>query len=275
MDWAQKTAVVTGASSGIGRAIALKFAGESAKLVLVGRDKKRLGETQAEALKAGASDARLIACDVSLEKEVLKMAESVSAECGVVDVLVNNAGFGAHGFFSERPMAEAEEQIQTNLMGTMYVTHALLPCIPPGGAIVNVSSMAGLIGFPRLAAYGASKFGVAGFSESLFHELKPRGIHVMAVFPAGTKTRFFDHPSFEGHAHRVHYEKLMAPERVADLVLEGLRQKRKEVLANVREKGVWGLKRHAPVLFHAWYARRYSAKLKKEASEKENRGNDK
>src|SRR3989344_4715937 len=195
MDFAGKAVVVTGAGSGIGKESAIAFAKRGANLALVGRNMKRLEETAKLAQGNGAGRAVCFKCDVGKYSEVKKACMLIKKEFGKIDVLMNNAGFGAYHPFAEQEIPELEQMMKTNFFGTVYFTKELLGAIPKNGHIVNVSSMAGKLAFPNYSAYCASKFAVAAFTESLYHELLRKEIGVHLICPIGTKTHFFDNES--------------------------------------------------------------------------------
>jgi NAD(P)-dependent dehydrogenase (short-subunit alcohol dehydrogenase family) len=182
--------VVTGAGSGIGRAIALAFAARGAKLHLTDLRRERLDEVAASVQKAGGR-ATLHAVDSRTPADVEALAAAVFAEDGRVDVLCNNAGVGHSGRAHEMPLATWQEIIQTNLMGPVHGVVAFLPrMLAQEGSshIVNTASIAGLMGLPGMSAYCASKFGVVGMTEALAVELPPDKVRVHAICPGVIRT---------------------------------------------------------------------------------------
>jgi len=249
-DFKGKTVVITGASSGIGRATALEFAKAGANVALLARRKDKLEEAQ-KACEALGAKALALECDVTSEADVRKAAEVVGKRFGAADVLVNNAGYGVYGPFAEMDTADIEGMMKTNYFGLVHMTKAFLPGMRArgSGAIVNVASMAGKLSFPNLAGYCASKFAVAGFTEALYFELKPEGIQVHLLCPAGTKTEFFDHASFEGHAHRVHYDRMMEPGTVAKAILRAVRENLYETCLPAADTAIGRFKGLMPGVF--------------------------
>ena len=194
-----KVVVITGASSGIGQATALAFAKEGARLVLAARDADAL---QAVADQCGRALAEAIAVetDVTDAASVKALAERAEAFGGRIDVWFSNVGVGAVGLFHETPMEAHEQVIRANLIGHMNDAHAVLPIFlrQGQGVFINMISLGGFTAMPWAAAYGASKFGLRGFSEALRAELSPyREIHICDVYPA-----FVDTP---GLAHGANY----------------------------------------------------------------------
>jgi short-subunit dehydrogenase len=187
-----RVVVVTGASSGIGAALARALARRGATLALVARRAERLHALAAEIAAAGGS-ASVHPGDVADRAVVAHSAEAVLHRHGRVDGLVNSAGFVHHGLVKDHPPADAARLIEVNVIGTLAWTQALLPALRArrGSWIVNVSSFAGLIPQPDEAVYSASKAAVTAFSAALGHEVAPLGIHVLAVHPVLVQTEMF------------------------------------------------------------------------------------
>lgn len=191
MEFSQRIVLITGASNGIGRQLAMDFAKRRAVVIGCGRSMERLRDTLKE-LRQWSPSSLMIGCDIGDREQVHGMMTKVLADFGRVDILVNNAGIGMRQPFADTPLETIEAIIQTNYLGAVYCTHALLPSMIARGAgqIVNISSVAGKIGTPNMAAYCASKFAMNGWSESLYHELKPLGIKVSLVCPGPVRTGF-------------------------------------------------------------------------------------
>lgn len=183
----KRIVLLTGASSGIGREIARLLVAKGDFPLLVARNKDALKEI-IEELGRGAA----FSCNVTEDDQVEHLVNEVIRRWGRVDVLINNAGFGQFGGALELPIATYEKMIQTNFLGAVRFTHALLPhMLQQGtGRIVNIASTAGLTGVPNLAAYVASKFALIGFSESIHLEYAPQ-IQVGILCPGPVNTPFF------------------------------------------------------------------------------------
>jgi uncharacterized protein len=183
-----KTVVITGASSGIGRAAAREFARRGANLVLAARRVQPLEEVAAECRALGVT-ARVVPADVTKREECTALIKAA----GAVDVLINNAGFAIFDLIEEAKPRDAEDMMDTNYFGTVYCTQAVLPQMLERrrGAIVIVASIAGLMGYSRMGMYCATKFALVGFAEALRDEVIGRGVGIALVCPGTTETDFF------------------------------------------------------------------------------------
>jgi short-subunit dehydrogenase len=191
-DFRGRVVVVTGASSGIGAALARALAARGACVALVARRAERLHALAAEIAAAGGS-ASVHPGDVADRALVERSAAEVLHQHGRADGLVNAAGFVHHGLVKDHPPADVARLVDVNLLGTLHWTQALVPALRQGrgGFIVNVSSFAGLIPQPDEAVYSATKAAVTAFSTALGHELAPLGVHVLAVHPVLVRTEMF------------------------------------------------------------------------------------
>jgi short-subunit dehydrogenase len=183
-----KTVVITGASSGIGRAAALEFARRGADVVLAARRESELEKVAAECRTLGARCTAVVT-DVTKRDECARLIESVPR----VDVLVNNAGFATFDAIESAKPEDLEAMMQTNFFGTAWCSQAVLPQMLArrSGTIVNVASIAGIMGYARMGGYCATKFAMVGFSEALRDEVLGRGVRVALVCPGTTDTEFF------------------------------------------------------------------------------------
>jgi short-subunit dehydrogenase len=240
MNFKDKVVVITGASSGIGKASAIKFAKKNAKIVLVARRKEKLLQVQKEISKY--TDSILICqCDVSNKSQVKEMSDDVLDEFGRIDVLVNNAGFVIYGSVLDLSIEEIESQMATNYFGMIYCTKSFLPHMIEQriGHIVNVASVGASFGIAGVASYCATKFAMLGFSEGLKHELSGTGVGITVVSPIAVETPLFDHPSFDknfSHSTIV----TLSPETVANAVLKAANSSRLEIVVpSVARVGIW------------------------------------
>lgn len=184
-----KTALVTGASQGIGRACALTLAGAGARVALAARNEAKLNEVAAEIASAGGS-AAVFALDMASEESIKACAKAVTEHFGGVGILVNNAGITRDNLALSMKRAEWDEVLQTNLTGTFLMTQALLrPMLKARwGRIINISSVIGETGQGGQANYAASKAGLIGMTKSLARELASRNVTVNAVAPGYIET---------------------------------------------------------------------------------------
>jgi NAD(P)-dependent dehydrogenase (short-subunit alcohol dehydrogenase family) len=185
----QPLVLITGASQGIGAAIATTFAAgiPGVRLALVARSERNLQATARACLKLGAT-VEIFPCDVTSEKAVAKTARIVTSHFGAVDVLINNAGAFAMAPFAKTSLAMFDDMIATNLRSAFLVTSAFLPAMlkRKRGDIFFMSSIAGLGAYPQAAAYCAAKFGVTGLARVLRAETKDAGVRVCCVHPGAT-----------------------------------------------------------------------------------------
>ena len=187
-----KIAVITGAGSGIGRALALNLGGQGARLALSDINPAALDETLVLLKAAGLSEGRAkgYTLNVASAEAVLAHAEDVKRDFGTAHFLFNNAGASIVGTVNHTSIAEFEWQLGINMWGVLYGTKAFLPMMlaQREGCIVNISSVSGLIGFPLQGAYNMSKFAVRGLTECLWIELDGTGVRAVSVHPGGIAT---------------------------------------------------------------------------------------
>ncbi|MEX2458589.1 MAG: SDR family NAD(P)-dependent oxidoreductase [Actinomycetota bacterium] len=202
-DYRDKVAVVTGASSGIGRAIAADLASRGTTVLAVARRKALLDEVVAEA-RATAPASRAAVADVADRAAVERVMRSVLKREGRVDVLVNNAGIPMRKHASRLTVEDVQRVMEINFYGSVYATVAVLPSMLErrSGHIVNVASVAGRLGSPREAAYSASKYAMAGWSDVLASDLLGSGVQVHLICPGPIATEIWGHvqepPAYSG-----------------------------------------------------------------------------
>lgn len=228
-----KTALITGAGKGIGRALAIALANEGVNLGLMARTESDLQRVVEEIAATGVKTA-IATADVASMDAVNAAVEQIKSELGVIDILINNAGTGSFGTFMELEPSRWEEIVKVNLFGVYYVTRAILPDMieRKTGDIVNVSSSAGQRGAAVTSAYSASKFGLIGLSESLMQEVRKYNIRVTTLTPSTIATDMAkDLKLTDGNPERV-----MQPEDFAEFVVSQLKLNRRVF---VKEAGLW------------------------------------
>lgn len=189
----QSRAIVTGASSGIGREIALELARQGARLVITARRQDRL-QALATEVEAIGGQVQIVAGDIADPAVRQGTLDAAGSVLGGLDILVNNAGVGAIGLFEHADAARLRHLMEVNFFALVEMTRLALPLLKQGNRpiLVNISSILGHRGVPYNTEYCASKFAVQGFSESLRIELAPQGIDVLVISPGTTQTEFFD-----------------------------------------------------------------------------------
>ncbi|MGR6130265.1 SDR family NAD(P)-dependent oxidoreductase [Paenibacillus sp. SER-28] len=192
--YANKTALITGASSGIGEAFAYSLAAKKCNLILVARNETKL-ETLAKELSANYNvKATVIAMDLSTPGAPQALHQEVQKQQLKVDLLINNAGFATYGYFEQVSGERQHEEVMLNVAALVDITHAFMPDLlrKRDGGLINVSSTAAFQPDPYMAVYGATKAFVLSFTEALWAENRKRGLKVLALCPGSTETPFFD-----------------------------------------------------------------------------------
>ena len=228
-DLKNKNALITGAGKGIGKAIAIALAKEGVNVILLARTQADVDQLAAETTALGVKSLALSA-DVADINSVNQAVEKALAEFKTIDILINNAGIGSFGKFLELEPADWERIIQVNLMGTYYVTRAVIPNMieRQTGDIINISSTAGLNGNAVTSAYSASKFAVMGLTDSLMQEMRKHNIRVIALTPSTVATDLaIDLKLTDGNP-----EKVMQSEDVAELIIAQLKLNRRVFIKN-------------------------------------------
>ncbi len=205
-----KRVLITGASRGIGRAIAERLAGAEMLLLLHGRDAAALRETKHSVEQNGAR-AEIVTFDLSDPEATSQMATEIARE--PLDVFINNAGIAVVKPLAEISLGEWQRAMAVNVTAPFVLTQKLASAISHGGSIVNILSVAAKTGFPGWSSYCASKFALEGFSQATREELRPRGVRVINIYPAATATEIWE--EVEGDWPR---EKMMLPADVAEAV---------------------------------------------------------
>lgn len=254
-----RTAVVTGAAGGIGRAIAVSLARRRCHLALADVDEGGLART-AEIVATQRVRASCHTLDVSDPQAVAAFPDVVKAEHAGVDLLVNNAGVAIGGTFEQVSEADFEWLLSINFGGVVRMTRAFLPLLKASAdaRLVNVSSVFGLIAPPGQTAYAASKFAVRGFSESLRHELKGSRVGVTVVHPGGVATAIAEKARLpvgvtaeEVARQRAAFQKMLklSPEIAGETIVRGVERRKARVLVGSDAKVISVIERLAPVSY--------------------------
>jgi short-subunit dehydrogenase len=247
--------LVTGASSGIGAALARTLAGRGARLALLARRRALLEELAAE-LRGRAS---VHVADVADPGDVSAAVDEAARAHGRLDALVCNAGVIRQGDFVAHAREDVAAMVQTNVMGVVHTLQAGLPHLGAGGFVVLVSSVAGRIGQPGEAVYSATKFAVTGLGEALTLELAPRGVHVLTVYPGLVSTGFVPEEALAQLRPSVR-RGAISPERVAEAIADALHRGRHELTIPAYAAGGFVMRTLAPGLFRGVLARMRSAR---------------
>ncbi len=240
-----KVVVITGASEGIGRAMAKLFSKEGAKVVISARNEERLKDL-VEEIKYYNNQVFSIKADISKQNDCLNLIESTISHFGQLDILVNNAGRTMWCRFDEvQDLKIVNEIMETNFLGSLYCTYFALPYLyKTRGHIVAISSVAGLTGVPCRTIYSASKHAMVGFFDSLRIEIEPKGVHVTIVTPDFVKSEIHKRAlkgdgSSLGQTPMVE-SKIMTAEKCAELILKAILKKQRLLITSRRGKiGMW------------------------------------
>ncbi len=243
-----KIVLVTGASAGIGKATAIAFAREGARVVLVARREERLRQI-ARSIQEQGGRALVLPADITDHFQISALVKTVEETCGPVDILVNNAGIGLLSSVVDMVPSELQRVMDVNFYAVVWLTQAVLPQMiaRKTGQIINVSSIVGKRTVPQMSAYCASKFALQAFSESLRIEVAPHKIDVIVVCPSSTDTEFNTTSLMDRPINRVKWYATSA-DRVAGLIVKASERRKREVVITWSGKGLVWANRLAPQL---------------------------
>ncbi len=218
-----RAVLVTGASSGIGAALARRFAACGARLAITARRRDRLDGLAEELAAAGHVPPVVCAADLCDDDSAARIVDQVRAALGAIDVLVNNAGLGFAGAFAAQSAEQTDRMLRLNIEAVVRLTGLVLPemLARRRGWLMNVASTAAYQPLPFLATYAATKAFVYSFSLALWAEVRRRGVVVTCLNPGTTRTEFFDHQTWS-HARELIMKRAMSAERVADIGVRAL-----------------------------------------------------
>jgi dehydrogenase/reductase SDR family protein 7B len=237
-----KVVIITGASSGIGKALAFSFGLEGAKIVITGRKAAPLLEVSQELTQKGIENFAFVS-DVSIEADNIKMIEKTVEKYGKIDILINNAGISMRSMFADCDLNVIKTVMDINFYGTVYATKYALPYIKATkGSIVGVSSIAGYRGLPVRSGYSASKFAVNGFLEALRTELLHTGVHVLTACPGFTASNIRvaslgSDGNSKGESMRDEGN-MMSSEEVADRILKAVKNRDRDMVLTLQGKAI-------------------------------------
>lgn len=229
-----KVVIITGASSGIGRSLALEYAKKGSWVVIAARNLSKLEEVGNEIKQLGA-EVLIVRTDVASETECVRLINETVNRFGTIDILINNAGISMRALFKDLDLEVIRKLMDANFWGTVYCTKYALPyLLKSKGTVVGVISVAGHIGLPGRTGYSASKFAVRGFLDTLRVENLKTGLHVLVVAPGFTSsnirnTALLADGSQQGHTPRDE-NAMMSPDRVARRIYKAVKHHRRQLI---------------------------------------------
>jgi dehydrogenase/reductase SDR family member 7B len=235
-----KVVLITGATSGIGKALAFAFGGAGAAVVITGRNEQNLEQTAQELNRQNIKHLAVRA-DVSQEADCVRMVNDTVQQFGKLDILVNNAGLSMRAMFEHVDLDVIRKVMDINFYGTVYATKYALPHIlKTKGSIIGISSIAGYRGLPGRTGYSASKFAMHGFLETLRTEVLDRGVHVMIACPGFTASNIRNsalaaNGQAQGESPRDEAQ-MMSAEEVAAHILKAIRQRKRDLVMTTQGK---------------------------------------
>ena len=255
LEYNNKTVWITGASSGIGRALAKKFSTENANLILSSRNISELKNLKSE-LQNDNNKVVIEALDLTKQDSFKEIVDRVIAKFGTIDLLINNGGISQRSLVEETDLIVDRKLMEVNFFGTVALTKAVLPHMlkQGGGQIAVVTSVVGKFGFPLRSAYSASKHALQGFFDTLRAETQDRGIKVSIIIPGRIKTNIsVEAIVADGSTHGkmdAGQEKGMGVEEAAEKMFTGLQKEKKEILVGRKELIMVMIRRFFPFLYY-------------------------
>ena len=235
-NYKDKVVVITGAASGMGRTLAVRFGADGAKLALCDVQDKELEKTGEMAKAAGAAQIELKHLDVSNRDEIFTWASEVREQLGDASVVINNAGIAYIADFETQDLEYLERVMAVNFFAVVWGARAFLPQLRvTGGSLANTSSVFGMVGATNNSAYCAAKFAVRGLNEVLWQEMSDTGVHVASIHPGGIKTQVAANARVDTGSNQDLQEAFeeLAPttaERAAEIIYKGIKKRKKRIL---------------------------------------------
>ncbi|WP_183557661.1 SDR family oxidoreductase [Mucilaginibacter sp. SP1R1] len=246
-----KVIIITGASSGIGKSLAIECAKRGANIVLAARQYVTLCQITADLEKQYNIKALAVQCDVAVEQDCEHLVKQALITFGKIDILINNAGISMRALFKDADLSVLKTLMDVNFWGTVYCTKYALPeIIKTQGSVVGVSSIAGYKGLPGRTGYSASKFAMNGFLDSLRVENLKTGVHVLTACPGFTasnirNTALAKDGSQQGESS-MHEEKMMTSDEVARIIADGIENRSRTLIMTGQGKLTVGLSKFLP-----------------------------
>ncbi|HEY9114642.1 MAG TPA: SDR family oxidoreductase [Bacteroidales bacterium] len=235
-----KVVVITGATSGIGKALAYEYSLKGSFVVICGRNLEKLQEIASD-IESKNGEISFLQTDVSIESECKSLIDTAISKYGKIDVLINNAGISMRANFETTDLLVIKRVMDVNFWGTVYCTKYALPyIIKEKGSIVGISSVAGITGLPGRSGYSASKFAINGFLQCVRTENLKKDLHVLVAYPGFTATdirrrSLTANGSPQGESPRIE-EKMMKPEEVAEHIYKAVRKRKKNIVLTAEGK---------------------------------------
>ena len=235
-----KVVIITGASSGIGKACALEFSNRGARLMLVARNEAKLMELN-DSINSSGGQSTYVVTDVSSESDCINMVNKTIDIYNAIDVLVNNAGISMRALLIDLDIQDFDRVMQVNFYGTVYCTkHALKHILAAKGSVVGVSSIAGHKGLPTRTAYSSSKFAMVGFLEALRIENLKKELHVLIASPGFTASNIRKNALNAGGQYKQesprNEKKMMTPELVAQKIVSAVERRKNSIVLTSQGK---------------------------------------
>lgn len=238
-----KVVIITGASSGIGKACAKYFASKGSRVALGARNVEKL-EAAVKEIRDAGGDAIAVPTDVAVQEDCKNLVDKTVEAFGGVDILINNAGISMRALFQDTEISVIEKVMQVNFWGTVYCTKYALPyLLKSKGTVVGVSSIAGYVGLPARTGYSASKYAMQGFLDALRSENRDTGLHVLIACPGFTasnirNTALTGDGNMQGESPREE-QKMMQPEEVARYIYRAIKKRKRRII--LTSEGKWAV----------------------------------